>query len=332
MLTRLKGCGTRLKHGLKRYMDTIRRKKRIQAWIGILLITGLGGIFGSIFLENERWQKLVEGLGDAFVIAAVVAYLVDPVAQAHFAQEWGRDLYWAIFSPHAPEEFKKAHKDLAAPDAVIETCTHELTITHAEGTPPEVLTIDWRISIYGKVVNRAGLKLDDQVFVVRRHDGSASSYTYWSFHSEGPDQLVFDEEGLNQRKALRTEPSGRRVLDQSKLWDKMEKIEFGKQFWSDRHVITTRLTTDYLTLFQPRMVLKHRIKISGPATSKLNFYITQLGGRAGELGFEADKAPDGTPYQFQEIKNVAFPGQTILLFWNTKDGTEMQPTDAAPDR
>ncbi|OBI34975.1 hypothetical protein A5708_10550 [Mycobacterium colombiense] len=301
-------------------------------WVGVLLIMGIAGIFGSSFLEDERWQRLVEGLGDAFFIAAVVAYLVDPLAQAHLAQEWGRDLYWAIFSPHAPAEFKEAHQNLAAPDAVIEMCTHELNITHAEGTAPEVLTIDWQISIDGKVVNRAGLKLDDQVFVVRRHDGSASSYTYWSFQSEGRDQLVFDEDGLHQRKALRTEPSGRRVLDQSKLWDKMEKVEFGKRFWSDRHVITTRLTTDYLTLFQPRMVLKHRIVVRGPAASKLDFYITQLGARFGELEFEADKAPDGTPYQFQELHNVAFPGQTTLLFWHPKDGVEVKPTGAAPDR
>lgn len=322
---------TRLKRRLKQYTNMIRRKKRIQIWISIFFITGFGCILGARFVEDEVWRGLLESFGDAFVVAAVVAWLVDPVAQAHFAQEWGRDLYWAIFSPHAPREFKEAHQSLATPDAVIEMCTHELNVTHAEGTPANVLTIDWRISIYGKVVNQDGLKLDDQVFVVRRHDGTPSSYTYWSFHSEGPDQLVFDKDGLNQRKALRADPSGRSVLDQSKLWDRNQTVEFGKQFWSDRHVITTRLTTDYLTLFQPRMVLKHRIKVKGSAASKLNFYLTQLGGPAGELELEPRKAPDGTPYQFQELKKVAFPGQTILLFWTAKDGAEENRTDAAPD-
>src|ERR1700737_135930 len=313
---------------LRLYRDMIRHKKGILIAIGIFFVIGLSCIFGAIFVKDEVWHGLVAGLGDAFVIAAVVALLVDPVAQAHLAQEWGRDLYWAIFSPHAPKEFKEAHQRRAAPDAYIDTCTHELNITHAEGTPADVLTIDWRISIYGKVVNRDGLKLDDQVFVVRRHDGSPSSYTYWSFQSEGPERVVFHEDGLNERKALRTDPSGRRILDQWKLWDKEKKVEFGKQFWSDRHVITTRLTTDYLTLFQPRMVLKHQIKVKGPAASKLSFYITQLGGPAGEFKLEPKRAPDGTLEQYRELESVAFPGQTTLLFWSAKDGAEVDRIDA----
>jgi hypothetical protein len=184
----------------------------------------------------------------------------------------------------------------------------------------DVLTIDWQISIYGHALKRGRpLAWDGQVFVVRRHDGAPSVYTYWSFQVEGSKKVEFNEEQL-KKLAVKNERSGRCVLDQSKLPD-VPPIPFGKPFWSDRHVVTTRKTNDFLTLFQPKIVLNQQIIVRGEAALKFDFYVTQLGGSLGEAGevqLEHEVLPGEVKQQSLDLDAVAFPGQTTMLFWREK--------------
>ena len=114
---------------LKQYLATIHHRWRFA--VAIIVIFVLGALFVylakyKIHPDNEPWQGLAEGLGDAFIIAAVVALLVDPVAQQQFATEWGRDLYWAIFSPHAPRAFATHSETLRRPmptSITVRTCS-----------------------------------------------------------------------------------------------------------------------------------------------------------------------------------------------------------------
>jgi hypothetical protein len=310
----------------RRYLDLTLRRHKAGFLLTLLMIFLIGAglvIFARTYLkpETEPWFGLSAGFGDALVIAAVVALLVDPVAQEQFAREWGHDLYWAIFSPNAPQAFRHALEKLAAPDAYIEKCTHILTIDHTEGTPDEVLTLNWHIWIDGIALDRRKpLAWDGRVFVVPRHDGEPSLYTYWSFKVDGADRVEFSGEQLKNLDVVRYEPSGRCVLDQSKL-PEVDQVDFGKKFSSERHVLTTRLRTDYLPLFQPKMVLKHKIIVRGAAASELDFYIMQLGGDLGEVKFKRETRPGGLEQQSLEHDTVAFPGQTTLLFWSPKAKT-----------
>jgi hypothetical protein len=306
---------------VKRYYARI--KHRPVFLIALVFIFGLGVSLVIVAKcvyrsDGEPWQGLFAGFGDALIIAAVIALLVDPVAQQQFAQEWGHDLYWAIFSPHAPQTFRHALENLAAPDAYIDKCTHVFTINRGDGG---VVHIEWHISIYGHALKREQkLVWDGRVFVVRRHDGSPATYKYWSFQVEGEDKVEFDGEQLKNLKAIDEKSSGRCVLDQSKLPD-VQPVPFGKQFWSERRVDTTLRATDYLTIFQPKIVLKQQIIVKGDVVSKFNFYVTQLGGDIGEGGeqkLEFRKLAGGSSYQRCDLDEVAFPGQTTLLFWREK--------------
>jgi hypothetical protein len=321
---------------LKRYVTTIHRRWRFL--VALVVIFSLGALL--VFLSkhviasgDEPWQGLSAGFGDALIIAAVVALLVDPVAQQQFATEWGRDLYWAIFSPQAPQSFRDALGNLAAPDAYIDKCTHVFTLSRPDETS-DVLTIDWQISIYGRALKRGRpLPWDGQVFVVRRHDGRPSVYTYWSFQVEESDKVEFNEEQL-KKLAVINERSGRCVLDQSKLPD-VPAIPFNKQFWSNRHVVTTRKANDYLTLFQPKIVLNQRIVVRGQAASQFDFYVTQLGGSVGEAGeikLEHETLPGGLEQRSCDLDAVAFPGQTTMLFWreNQRGVVPTQPVQDDP--
>jgi hypothetical protein len=113
-------------------------------------------------------------------------------------------------------------------------------------------------------------------------------------------------------------------LDQSKLPD-VPTIAFGKQFWSNRHVVTTRKTNDFLTLFQPKIVLNQRIIVRGETASEFDFFVTQLGGSVGEAGeikLKYETLPGGLKQHSHDLDAVAFPGQTTMLFWR-----ERQPED-----
>jgi hypothetical protein len=320
---------------VKRYLARIRHRRTFLA--GLLLVLGIGIVCHILAVyvwhPEHQFHELATGFGDAFIIAFVLAMLVDPVVQEEFARDWGHDLYWAIFSPNAPAEFRDALQDMAAPEAYIDLCTHELDIRHRPGSPQGVLTIDWQISISGVVVNRRGLPSGGKVFVVPRHDGKPSSYTYWSFQTEDSERVAYNESELRGQNAIEMEASGRCVLDQSKL-DNVPRVPFRKRFWSDRHVVTTRGTTDFLPLFQPRMVLKQTIIVKGPAASELDFYVTRLGGPDGEHKLQRYKRPDGTEQQRQDLDTVAFPGQTTMLFWCPTTGSTSQPESdgvASPD-
>ncbi|MGC2304972.1 hypothetical protein [Candidatus Binatus sp.] len=319
---------------LKQYLTTIHHRWRFVVALIVIFALGAFLVFMSrsvIGPDDEPWQGLAAGLGDAFIIAVVVALLVDPVAQHQFATEWGRDLYWAIFSPQAPQAFRDALGNLAAPDAYIDKCTHLFELSRADEAP-DVLTIDWQISIYGHALRRGRpLPWDGQVFVVRRHDGRPSVYTYWSFQVEGSDKVEFNEMQL-KNLAVENKRSGRCVLDQSQLRD-VPPIPFGKPFWSNRHVVTTRKTNDFLTLFQPKIVLNQRIIVRGEAASKFDFYVTQLGGSVGEAGeikLKHETLQGGLEQQSCDLDAVAFPGQTTMVFWREKPRDEAPAQPPAP--
>jgi hypothetical protein len=312
-----------MREPLQRYLSTIRHGPRFLVALAVIFGTGVVLIVISrcVFSPgDEPWEGLFAGFGDALIIAAVVALLVDPVAQQQFAKEWGRDLYWAIFSPHAPPPFRDALGNLAAPDAYIEKCTHIFEIRR-EDPKSDVLKINWKISIYGHALKRGRpLAWDGQVWVVRRHDGSPSTYTYWSFQVEGSDRVEFNEDQL-RTLAVKNEDSGRCVLEQANL-PGVPPVPFRKQFWSDRHVVTTRTSNDYLTLFQPKIVLNQRIIVRGEAAAELDFFVTQLGGsvgRDGEVELNHETLPGGLQQQSCLLEDVvAFPGQTTMLFWRER--------------
>jgi hypothetical protein len=105
--------GNEMLNKLRQYLALMRRRRSFVIGLGIVLLVAIA--FEVVAHTNLVWaagqegeRALAAGFGDAFVIAFVLALLVDPAAQHQFATEWGRDLYWAIFSPNAPQEFRDA--------------------------------------------------------------------------------------------------------------------------------------------------------------------------------------------------------------------------------
>src|SRR4051812_9692087 len=126
-----------MREAINRYLGMIRHRRGFLFAIALILLAGilcqvLAHTDWLLPLASESVRALIAGLGEALLIAAVLALLVDPVAQHQFATEWGRDLYWAIFSPHAPPDFREALQALAAPSGYITNCTFELRFKYPD--------------------------------------------------------------------------------------------------------------------------------------------------------------------------------------------------------
>jgi len=117
-------------NGLRRALALLRKRPAFFGILALLLVVGVALMTAAhtdmIFThESEVPRDLAGSLGEALIVAFFLALLVDPVAQHQFATEWGRDLYWAIFSPDAPAEFRESLQLLAAPTGYIRRCTDE---------------------------------------------------------------------------------------------------------------------------------------------------------------------------------------------------------------
>jgi hypothetical protein len=319
-----------MRDAIRRYLTLVhRRPKFAVGLIGVFVVGILLEIAGDTDLahipSHSVFQQFLGSLGDALIVAAVLAALVDPLAQHQFASEWGRDLYWAIFSPNAPQEFRDGLQALAAPDAYISRCRYTLTFSYPADGRNGFYELDWKIRLRGEVLDRRGFHLTDRVFVVPRHDGTPTQYCGWSFDCDEYDELSYNEGRLKDMGALSLDVSGRTVLDQSKIKG-LERVPFKGKYRSERHVLTSRWCADYLPLFQPRMVLSQVVVVKGAPVSELDFTLAQLGGKQASLKPEYE---DGELELRCELGDVAFPGQATLLTWKPK---QVIPPESGPSR
>jgi hypothetical protein len=306
---------------MRRYLTLVHRRPKFA--LGLVAVAALGVLceiaaYSDVVhsAPGSLFRQLTGGFGDAFIVAAVLAVLVDPVVQHQFASEWGRDLYWAIFSPNAPQEFRDGLQALAAPNAFISRCQYELTFKYPDSGPADFYELDWRVLIWSEVLDRRGFRLADRVFVVPRHDGKPTNYATWRFEAEDIDPIAHDEADLAAMGALSVDVSGRTILDQGNIVD-IPKVAFGKKYWSERFLQTSRWSNDYIPLFQPRIVLRQIIVVRGAPVRDLDFTMAQLGGA--QVGFTAHPRANGELELKCELTDVSFPGQATLLTWKPKE-------------
>jgi hypothetical protein len=321
-----------VRDAFRKYRTLLHRRPKFA--VGLIAVFAVGvllEIAGSTDLahvpSHDVYRQFLSSFGDALIVAAVLAALVDPIVQHQFASEWGRDLYWAIFSPNAPQEFRDGLQALAAPTAYISLCQYTLTFSYPAGGLGGFYELDWRIMVKGEVLDRRGYRLADRVFVVPRHDGSPTDYCLWRFDCDDGDPLFYDEDELTAMGALSVDLSGRTVLDQAKITG-IERLPFKKKYSSERHLLTSRWAADYIPLFQPRIVLRQVIVVRGAPVSELEFTVAQLGGA--QVALTTRHRENGEVELRCELGAVSFPGQATMLTWKPK--RPVPPESEPPQR
>lgn len=304
------------------YLSLIRRRRGFLAGLGILLLVAVTcevvahtKLVWTAGQESER--ALLAGFGDAFVIAFVLALLVDPFVQMQLSRDFGNTLVWALLNPDSPPRFQEGLLDLLKSLHVyIDCCTYEMHFTDLARDPDEGIQFTLHVKLSGVALDQRGFRPSDKVFVASGYKGIPSHYCYWSFKGEDTEVTEYSEAEMVARGALSTDEIGRTVLDQRNLLPKEKRIPFKGCYQAERHVKVTSARSAYFPLFQAPIVLSQKFVITGPAVAGLDFTLIQLGtqrrpqrrAKGGELHFKSDV--------------VAFPGQASILSWKPKATVE----------
>ena len=285
----------------------------VTALAGIaLLVVGDTGLFWE---TENAWRQLLGALGDALVIATILALLVDPVAQIRFARQWGRDMFWAIFNPRAPDRFRDALKDLTAPKGYFRLCTYRFTMDWAQDSD-DVLNVRLDLTLEATVLDPAGFNPNIVVRSLMCHDGSPSRYVRWAFRGEEVQPGEFDESELNVHGIQEQSPSGHTDLYQERLPYKASVPE-GKTYVIERTVLMSRWKWDFMPFWQGNVVLEQLVILRGDAISDLEFSVFQLAGP--EMQREDVPRPDGKKEVWFRLPVVSFPGQSSVLEWKPRE-------------
>ncbi len=314
-------------NNLRQYLVLMGRRRPFAVGLGIVLLVAV--VCDVIAHTNLVWgtgqeseRTLAAGFGDALIIAFILALLVDPAAQHKFATEWGRDLYWAIFSPDSPQEFRDALQALAAPVGYISHCTYEIDFSDLSQGPDILLQVNARVKLSGVTLDRRGFSPSDKVSVTSGYKGMQSRYCFWSFEGSDTPREEYTEEEMEALRAVSQDQGGRTVLDQSLLIAERTRIPFRGKYKAERHISYTFARSGYLPLAQDRIVLKQIVVIKGPAITGLHFTLVRLGSGQIPDSPEIRKRPDGKIELYFENEKVAFPGQASILSWRPKTTEE----------
>lgn len=284
----------------------------LTALAGIALL--VVGDTGLVWETETTWRQLLAGLGDALIIAAILALLVNPVAQIRFARRWGRDIFWAIFNPQAPESFRDALKDLAAPKGYFRACTYRFTMDWAPDSR-NVLNVRLDVTLEATVLDPSGFNPNVVVRALMCHDGSASRYVHWAFRGEEVQSAEFDEEELKMERVQEQSSSGHTMLHQERLRYK-GLVPQGKTYVVDRSLLMTRWKCGYMPFWQGNVVLEQFVIVRGSAVEDLNFSVFQLAGP--QMEKEEVLRPGGKTELWFRLPVVSFPGQSSILEWKPK--------------
>jgi len=285
----------------------------ITAVAGVALVAV--GHTGLVWGTENTWRQLLGALGDALVIATVLALLVDPVAQIRFARQWGRDVFWAIFNPRAPDKFRDALKDLAAPKGYFRMCTYSFTMDWADASR-DVLDVSLHVTVEATVLDPAGFNPCTVVRALMCHDGRSSRYVHWAFRGEEVQSAEFDESELSAHGIQIQSSSGHTDFHQERLKYK-GVVPQGKTYVVDRTALMTRSKFDYLPVYQSNVALEQLVIVRGTAVPDLHCSVFQLAGP--EMIREEVTRPDGKMEIWFHLPVVSFPGQASILEWMPRE-------------
>lgn len=90
----------------------------------ILIIFGLAGLalfsMDAVISLPSQVHGLTQAVGEALVVAVVVALVVEPRLLRYFGEELSSQTFWASFYSRAPDAYREAIKELAHPGPAVQ--------------------------------------------------------------------------------------------------------------------------------------------------------------------------------------------------------------------
>lgn len=252
-------------------------------------------------------SSVVAALGDALIIAAVLSVVVEPYLRRRFTGEFGRDIFWAIFSPDAPPEFRKALQTQAQPDVYWLSCYWVVNLSWVDGTR-EVLRVNVTVEATGKNLSRKGYMPDKPAWVLSTHDGKPSRYLRFRYKLQDSARPAIDLREP-QIPPLKSSDDGRWYFLESQVIPADMTVPYQSNFEITREIETTRRASDFFPLYHGYTALAQELRICGPAFADL---------KIAAFPFEENARQDETDLAGSAAVftcGVTFPGQATVIVW-----------------
>jgi hypothetical protein len=295
-----------------------RRTKGHLAFLAFLLVAGVVLIAAShqswvISVAPDVGHGLLEAVGEAFIVAALLAIAVDPFVQRRFAEEWGQGVFWAIFNPDAPPALRSAVNRLAGIERYVIHGEWTLTLNWTDESQT-LLTLRSEASRRFMCVSRDGWQpVTYRSNIVTRFDGSPSRFTGFTANLR-QKRVALDEDEIEAH--VTTDD-----LTKQKNFDAHRALEGVRAEY--REEISTRLAmetvvraVDSFPLFVYVPFLAWTITIKGDAVADLFFELFG-GARSGstELPVRTD---EDRKLVFSSI-GVLLPYSGMVVQWHPRD-------------
>lgn len=286
-----------------------RSKARLAVFFGLFAL-GVGLVFLSqvdLAQDDHVLSQVVQALGEALLIASLLATVADPFVQQRFAEEWGLGVFWAIFNQKAPSTLRRAVNSIAQPNRYI---AHREWLLELEWADQAQSKVEVAVQSIRRIVcvDRDGWPPDADSGIVTNCDGESSSFTNLSVNAR--DWAVVLDEGNIAEHVEVDENGTSRLMTKDLLKDHQVEYE-------DEVAITTGMRTrlralDSIPLFSRETTLSWTVEVRGGAVPDLFIELFGSSSPSGEL----QPGGGGQRWVFRsKPHDVTFPGYGILLQW-----------------
>jgi len=278
-------------------------------FLGALIVVGVGSIIASQITwvhAHESLANIIQALGEALLIAGLLATVADPIVQQRFAEEWGIGIFWAIFSRDAPTALRQAVNDIAQPKRYYAHSEWRIDLTWEDNTRTVIvvnLVSHRRIVCVAKDGWRP---VDVSSGIVTDCEGEPSHFTFLEVNAKDWS-VALDDDAI--QGYVKIDKSGSARLDPGELF---EHHQVG---YRDELVLTTGMRTrrrlvDTLPLLSRQTALDWTVEVRGDPAEELFFEL--FGSNFANAG---EKADNPVRWTFKSKGAVTFPGHGLVLQW-----------------
>jgi hypothetical protein len=277
--------------------------------VGTVAIYVSAGVLGD---SHPTASHVVLALGEALLVAGLLALAADPFVQRRFAEEWGQGLFWAIFNRDAPESLRRAVNELAQPARIT---MHEVWTLELEWVDAAHEHLTLRVDVERRVrcVSREGWHpIEVRSGLVTDCEGKPSRFLGFSVNATSWT-MKLDERNIHE--CVTVDANNTATLDAG------PKLTQRRVGYLDEVVLRTVMQTkvraiDGIPLFNESTVLDWKLVVHGSAVPDL--FVELFGSRTPGVRLE-EVTPDRRIFK-PSGADVTFPGHGLLLQWRPNAG------------
>lgn len=249
---------------------------------------------------------------DATLVALFVAGVVEPYLLNRFAHDVFGNTFWGLFDPGAPDEYKRALRDLAEMKHYYTSARWR--VEFAWEVPNKVLRVTTEGRNSGIVEDPRGYTPSTPLWVLGSCGGYETVYEKWFIDvpgvSEWQDDCDFERMDLDAH--LKQGGDGTVTLDEAELANG-RSIPRSTKYSITRRTRMYRHSSGYLPLVSTRPTLDIEVRVTGDALGQLDVRIFHTPGQPkGVLTESRILRGEGTSLK---VPYVTLPGQATVVTW-----------------